>query len=216
MVNSFEPALTTSFIDQTLVIHKMKPPFLKRDKNGIPISSGYICFSVDMGNNSFEEHYVACTSKILQDVIKKKLFNLDNLKITLTFDKKGVVIDMDIETDFKKEGYYGFEMHPDDARKLESEIYDIGTKFRDDSDAIKDCIFHILDKPNKDGVYAELTFVPKHADKNAVAKILQIVSDKAEAKQKISARDIIDGKYLVSSVNNDGEYVYISPNPINI
>ena len=197
MINSFEPALTTSFIDQTLVIHKMKPPFLKRDKNGIPIASGYICFSVDMGNNSFEEHYVACTS-------------------TLTFDKKGVVIDMDIETDFKKEGYYGFEMHPDDARKLESEIYDIGTKFRDDSDAIKDCIFHILDKPNKDGVYAELTFVPKHADKNVVAKILQIVSDKAEAKQKISARDIIDGKYLVSSVNNDGEYVYISPNPINI
>ena len=53
MINSFEPALTTSFIDQTLVIHKMKPPFLKRDKNGIPIASGYICFSVDMGNNSF-------------------------------------------------------------------------------------------------------------------------------------------------------------------
>ena len=64
--------------------------------------------------------------------------------------------------------------------------------------------------------FAEITFIPKHADKRAVSKILQIVSEKAKNKESISARDIIDGKYLVSSVNNNGEYIYISPTPISV
>lgn len=216
MKNNFEPQVSTCFANKELEIYKMKPPFLKRDKNGIPIASGYLCFSVDMGRNSFEEHYVACTAKVLQEVIKKKLFNADNIKIIIRFDSNSVAVDLEIVADVKKEGSYGFSIHPDDLRAIESSFYDIGTNFKDNSEVIKDCIIHVLDKPNSDGVYAEITFIPKHADKRAVSKILQIVSEKAKNKESISARDIIDGKYLVSSVNNNGEYIYISPTPISV
>lgn len=210
---SHEPALTYSFKNKKIKIYKMKTPFFKKDKNGIFIASGYICFSVDNGDNSFSEHYTKCTSKVLQEVTSKKLYKVNNIDIYLTFDKDSVATDIEIQPNFKDDLSYGFKMDPRDKANIEQSILDIGTKMPSGKE-VEDCIIRVLSSPNEDGVFAEITFIPKHAQRNNVSEILREISEKVENKQEINVRDLICGKYIVTSINNNGEYIYINPNSI--
>lgn len=205
------PPISTNFANKTIEVFKMKTPYLKTDKNGIPLASGFLCFSLKVGSNSYEEVYTKCTTKVLQEVISKKLHNVNNIKITLTFDENSVATKINYTLDVVKDGTYGFSIHPDDIRNAQSALYDLEPSSVNAKDNMQDCIIRVLEEPNSDDMFAEIAFVPPHANKENIAKILKWVSNKKANKETIMTRDIIDGKFIISSVNNNGEYIYVSP-----
>lgn len=204
------PILSKCFANQTIEITRMKPPFLKTDANGIPLPMGYLCFSARNNDGGYTEFYTTATPKILQEVVDKHLHLVQHIKILLTFDETSKAIDMHIESNIEEEAPYGFKMSKESKQEIESELYDLGTKLpKSKVSDENECIIHVLDKPNKDGVYAEIKYVPKQANKEYVAEILRYVSQAKEQGKTFNNKDLLDGKYMITSVNNNGEYIYV-------
>lgn len=214
MQKIFTPNVTTRFRNQTIKINRMKSPCFKHDENGIPLPSGYLCFSVNHGDNSFVEYYTASTNKVLQEVITKKLPDAKYVSISITFDDTGKAIELDIAPEIPQETAFGFALAPDQKREIESELLEMGSTLPASKAVVEDCLVRVLTEANKDGMWAELKFVPKTANTKNVAEILKAVSDAAEKKTVFNERDIVGGKYIISSVNNEGEYLYVSPTQI--
>ena len=207
------PAITDKFRSQSIDVERLKQPFIKRDSNGVPIAAGYLCFSYNEGNNSFKEYYVDCTQEVFSKVITQKLFRVPNVKITLTFNDRAVATEIVVSPNIKEKSYYGFSIHPEDKRDLESEFEDIGVNAPIRGDELE-CIVQILKSPDENGMYAALKLVPKHVSKTVASEILSIVSSIVKSKKKIHAKDILNGKYIVNSTGNDGEYIYVRAMPI--
>ena len=155
--------------------------------------------------------YSASTNKVLQEVVTKKLYDAKYIAIDITFDENGKAIELDVRPDIPKETAYGFALSPEQKREIEAELLELGSTLPASKENVEDCLIRILKSPNKDGMYAELKFVPKTASTKNVAEILRFVSAAAEQKKQFIPRDLIAGKYIISSVNNDGEYIYVSP-----
>jgi hypothetical protein len=211
MANKFVPNATSKFRNSTITINRMKTPCFKQDENGIPLPTGYLCFTVDQGDNSFVEYYTTSTNKVLQEVVNKKLYDAKYVNISIKFDENGKAIDLDVKPNIPKETAYGFALSTEQKREIEAELLELGTALPASKDNVEDCLIKILKSPNKDGMFAELKFVPKTASTKNVAEILKHVSEAAEQKKQLQVRDLIAGKYIISSVNNDGEYIYVSP-----
>lgn len=201
-----------NYKNKTITIHQLKSPKYKTDKDGIPLPTGDLVFSVNLGNNSFVEVQSPCTQEVFNKVIKDKLWRQKNIKVSLTFDEKGKVEDINIESDIKSQGSYGFDMHPDDLKELQNNVYDISTNTPASKEAV--CIFKILKSKNEDGMYVELKHQSQYSKMNNITEIRDILNDLVKKKKTIGSKDVIGDKYIVEDVGNNGEYIYVKTSPI--
>lgn len=200
------------FAGKTQKILKMKYPIFKVTEDNIPLASGYLTFSVDLGNNTIIEFNSDCTQEVFQEVVTKKLWQVNYIKIYLTFDDKGKAIAIEVNSDLP-EGHYGFTIDEKEKEKLSiSSIGDISYRSISDDPV---AIFKTLSSKNKDGMYVEIKFLPKSVNKDNVAEILKAVNDRIVKKQSITERSILMDKYIVETITDNGKYLYIRCKPLS-
>lgn len=202
--------LTDKFKGQSIEIEKLKAPVHKTDAKGIPIMAGYLKFSYNEGDNSYIEYNVLCTQTIFQDIVSKKLWRQKNIKIKLIFDASGQVENYEVATNIPTESYFGFKINPDDLKELQRESENLDYTTQSPS-SMPDCIIKILDKPNADGMLAEVKYMPTKAKKENMSEIITAVNSLVKKKKAIKAKDILIDKYLVTDIGNDGAYIYVNP-----
>lgn len=203
---------TKHFAGKRVKIERLKPPTFIRDDEGKILHMGNLVVALKMPNGNTDEVDFPCTRELFSQVYKSKAWRAVNQEINVQFNSEGIADAMFFKSTHVPVDRRGDKLTPPPGENEEIDL----KSFVDFTETTKDkeVLIRILPKADAKGLKIQL-IESEDVPEAILSDILTAVNTAALNNTKLQDKDILEDRFMINRVANNGTYIYVRATPLN-